>query len=49
MYSPYGYPGLPFATEPNFVRFANPTTSSSYENYGNTGRALIVSPFMTGE
>ena len=47
MYSPYGYAGLPFPTEPNFVRFENPTASSSFENFGNSGRALIVSPFMT--
>ena len=50
MYTPYGYTSMPFAAEPNFVRFANPVTSSSYENYADpSGRAFMVSPYLTGK
>ena len=49
MYTPYGYASVPFTAEPNFVRFANPSGSSSYDNYGSPGRALVFSPYFAGE
>ena len=56
-FNPYGYAGMPFpaasANDPTLIRFANPSSSSHYDNYGvgtsSTGRAVVFSPYLTGE
>lgn len=55
-FNPYGY-GIPFsasaANDPTLIRFANPPSSSNYDNYavgpGSAGRAVVFSPYLTGK
>ncbi|XP_028395634.1 hematopoietically-expressed homeobox protein Hhex-like [Dendronephthya gigantea] len=46
LYTPYGYTGIPLTPEQNFVRFSNPSASQRYDAYGDSGRAVILSPFL---
>ena len=57
-FNPYGYAGMSFpaaaaANDPTLIRFANPSSSSHYDNYAvgtsSTGRAVVFSPYLTGE